>query len=244
VDTAARTASNRIEPRATTEGAARRSIARALVGVAWAIALALPRTVTAGLPGLSTVQWSLSALGGATRFDSHLTDYRWNADPRAAWGLQATGEAGRWMLGARALRTQTTQSSGIPGETSAPRVRLTSLEGLGGMRLATLAGVELFGALSGGWAHLGYAPDRMTFTPLSSTTQVEVHFAPIDTWTAAVGLWLRRPIASSLALGLQLERSYFALDTAHRNGATVEEQSETFGNWAARVELSWILGAP
>jgi len=218
---------------------------RVLGGVACAaLSMASDIARADGPPGLSQVQWSLSALGGATQFDSHLTDYRWNADPRAAWGLQATAEAGRWMAGARALRTQTTQSSGIPGETSAPHVRVTSLEGLGGLRLATLAGVDVFGTLSGGWAHLGYDPDRMMFTPLSGTSEVVVHFAPIDTWTAAAGLRLRRPIASSLAVGLQLERSYFALDTAHRNGAAVEEQRETFANWGARVELSWILGTP
>jgi hypothetical protein len=205
---------------------------------------ALPRPAAAGLPDVSDLTWSLSALGGATQFDSHLTDYRWDADPRAAWGLQSTLETGRFMMGARVLRTRTTQSSGIPGETSAPNVRLTSLEGLAGWRLATFAGVDLFGTAGVGWAHLGYDPDHMAFTPLSGTTEVEVHFAPIDTWTAAAGLRLRRPLVSSLAVGLQLERSYFALDTAHRNGATVEEQRETFGNWGARVELSWILGAP
>lgn len=249
MDTAFRTACERSLPRAaTSRGTASRLAASrvrlALALLAWSSTGALPAAARAGLPGFADLRWSLSALGGAAQFDPHLNDYRWNTDPRAAWGLQASAEAGRFLAGARALRTGTTQGSGIPGETSAPNVRLTSLEALGGYRLATLAGLDLFATASYGWAHLGYDPDRMSFTPLSGTSDVVVHFEPVDTWTAAAGLRLRRALTFGLAVGLQLERSYFALDTAHRNGATIEEQRETFGNWGARVELSWILGAP
>ena len=221
--------------------------ARVVAGAATIVALACACPIAADAApwsDLSKVRWSLSALGGATQLDPHLADYRWNADPRMCFGAQATAEAGRWMVGVRGLRTQTTQSSGIPGEGSAPNVRLTSFEAVGGVRVTSFVGIELHAVASAGRAHLGYDPDHMAFTPLSGGSDIVVEFAPIDTWTAAGGVWLRRPVAVGLAVGLQLDRSYFALDTAHRSGDGIEEQRETFGNWGARFEVSWVLGAP
>jgi hypothetical protein len=44
--------------------------------------------------------------------------------------------------------------------------------------------------------------------------------------------------------GLAVEREVFALDAAHRNGNTVTAGREAFGNWSARLELSWFFRQP
>jgi hypothetical protein len=41
---------------------------------------------------------------------------------------------------------------------------------------------------------------------------------------------------------MEVERRYFALDTAHRNGATIEYSRQSFGDWSARLELAMVYG--
>ncbi len=184
---------------------------------------------------------AIEPFAGSVRLDPHLGDYLWNVEPRLVWGGQLVAHRGGAGVGARVWRASTAQSSGIPGESIEPSVRLTAAELVGEWRLLSAWGVGVAAVASGGRLHVGYAPDRATFVPPGSSVAVEVAYEPIDAWTGGAGLALRRPIAARLALGARVERSFFALDTAHRNGESIETRRETFANWSARLELSWRL---
>jgi hypothetical protein len=202
-----------------------------------ALLVALPAVAAAG--DASALRVSVSALVGAAQLDPHLSDYRWDTATTARLGAQVFVERGRLLAGVRASRMQTTQASGIPGETRAAKAHLTAFELVAGARALSLLSVDVCALASGGLLHLGYDPDRASYVPLGGGPEIVVDYAPVDTWTAGAGLLLRRAVTSRLALGLHLERTYFALDTAHRAGAAITEQRETFGSWGAHLLLSW-----
>lgn len=189
--------------------------------------------------GAAGVWVSLGALTGATQADAALGDYRWDLSPHAGLGAQALAGVGRLGAGARVWRSSTTQSLGVAGASDAS-VRSTSLELVGRARLATWWGVHLDAQASGGWLHLGYAPDQVTFDPGGGP--VTVAFAPIDEWIAGAGLAARRPLAGPWVAGIELERRAFGLETAHRHGSVIETARESFGDWSARLELAWLHG--
>jgi hypothetical protein len=220
----------------------------ALAGVT-APSIARGGTDAAGLNGASVTSpspWRLAVgtTGGSVFFDPALTNYRWDVEATAAWGLMASLGKDRWNLGARLERSSTTQATGIPGEPRAPSVRLTSVTGTASFELVRLWRVAAAATGHAGRLHLGYSPDRLELDPLGGGETIEVEYAPIDDWTAGVGLSLTGEVAWSLAMGLHVERSYFWLSTSHRVGSEIEQRRERFGNWAARLALSWTLEIP
>ena len=50
------------------------------------------------------------------------------------------------------------------------------------------------------------------------------------------------PDGRRFAIGTEVERRVFGLDTAHRAGATVVMDRESFGEWSARLELARVFG--
>jgi len=203
---------------------------RALV-VCVALAFA-PAVARAGLP----CDVALGVLTGSTLPDHTLADYQWDVTPHAAWGVQAIASLGPLEAGVRGWSTSTTQATGLAGAPPVS-VRETSLEMVGRRQLLGVAGVQWLAVASTGWLHLGYTPDRVMVATGGAQAPLAVTLAPVDTWIAGAGLGARRRIGA-WGFGLEVERRFFAFDTAHRSGATVVERRGSFGDWSARLELA------
>jgi len=182
---------------------------------------------------------SLGLLGGTTLWDPKLDDYQWEVAPRAAYGAQARARLGRFGAGLRVWQNATTQRLGDPG-TPSPQVRTTSLELIGQGRVASVLGTRLLATASAGRIHLGYHPDHVTFDTPGGPIAVEL--SPVSTWSAGGGLALERALADRWLASVSVDRQMFALDTAHRNGNTIETRRETFGDWNARLGVEWLIG--
>jgi hypothetical protein len=178
---------------------------------------------------------------GGLLFDPDLANYRWDTQPALQTGLQATLLRGRFAAGSRLMRTHTTQASGIPGESQAPRVNLTGVEILGQVRVIGYRGIEMWGLASLGRLYLSYEPDQLTFDVGGITEPITVDYTPISEWDFGFGLELRADLMNQLAIALQAERSTFALDTAHRRGDEIVESRERFYSWSLRLQLAWLF---
>jgi hypothetical protein len=183
--------------------------------------------------------FSIGLMSGSTRLDSGLSDYRWDMTPRMDWGAQALAGRGRFATGLRVWRAQTSQLIDPADAASAAQVRVTTTELVGHGRFATALGCDFMAVASTGLLHLGYHPDRVTVAPPLGGTPVAVDLAPVNEWVGGAGLAMRRPIGGAWAAGMEVEHGFFALDTAHRNGSTIEYGRRTFGDWSARFELAW-----
>lgn len=179
---------------------------------------------------------------GGILYDARLDDYRWDTRPALQSGVQATLYRGRVGAGARVWRASTTQSTGIPGETTAPRVNLTATEMTGAVRVLGVRGIAVWGTAHGGRLHLGYAPDHATFDVGGSIGTVSVDYRPIDEWIYGAGMAVRGDVTRRLAVSIRAERSNFSLDAAHRAGTEIVESRERFATWAFCVQLSWVMG--
>ncbi len=188
--------------------------------------------------------FSIGLMSGSTRMDTALSDYRWDMTPRVDWGAQALVGRGRFATGLRVWRAQTTQRIDPSDATSAAGVSATSTEVVGHGRFVTALGCELMGVASTGLLHLGYHPDRVTVAPSGGGTPIAVDLAAVNEWTGGAGLAVRRPLGGTWAAGVEVEHSLYALDTAHRNGSTIEYGRQSFGDWSARLELAWISRRP
>jgi len=184
---------------------------------------------------------SLGVVAGVHALDADLADYRWDVSPGLRTGFQATVYRGRFAAGVRYSRSQTTQSSGIPGETLVPRVNMTGIDFLGQVRAVGYRRVELWGLAHAGTLHLGYTPDHLTFDVGGFTTPVRVEYDPITEWDYGLGLELRGELTEHMALAVQAEGSTFALDTAHRRGDEIVESRERFYSWSLLLHVSWLL---
>lgn len=213
-----------------------RSPARpAALGAAGLLALAgwaFPRAAAA-VP----VEASIGATAGSVALDPHLADYRWETGARAAWGGEARLHAGPLHAAARAWRTTTTQALGIPGDDRALDVRLTVAELAAEWPLVSAAGFAFATSASAGLLHVGYSPDALTLDA-GGGGQVAVDFAPITEPTWGVGLGVHRALGSRLLASASVERSWFRLDTSHRDGDAIVDDRETFGRWTARITLT------
>jgi len=176
---------------------------------------------------------------GAVVFDQSLSNYRWDTRPAIQTGLQTTLYRGRVGAGIRLWRTHTTQSTGIPGTTDAPRVNLTGVDVVGAVRALSYRGVELWGSGHGGLLHLGYDPDQLTVN--TGGIPITVDYKPITEWDFGVGIEIRREMTRQMALSLQGDWSSFALDTARRVGAQIVESRERFYGWSLRLQASWLM---
>jgi hypothetical protein len=193
-------------------------------------------------PQARPTAWAaVGLLGGSTLVDGRLASYQWDIRPRAAWGAQALAGRGRVELGVRAWRSQTVQVLDLPAGPQAPAVRSTTLELLGRGLVGSVLGTRLWAGASAGRLRVDYRPDHVVVSPGGPGVGVVADLVPVNEWTAAVGGALQRPVGSRWILGLDLDRRFFALDTAHRSGAVVVNQRENFGDWSARLELAWLL---
>lgn len=179
---------------------------------------------------------SLGLLTGATLWDARLDDFQWDVTPRAAFGVQAGAGLGRFAAGLRVWQSATTQRIGDPG-TPSPTVRATSVELTGRSRIAGFLGTHLLATASAGRLHLGYDPDHVTLD--SPGGPIDVALAPVSTWCAGGGIAVERRLQGPWLASLTVDRQMFSLDTAHRNGSSVEYRRESFGDWNARFGIEW-----
>ena len=109
------------------------------------------------------------------------------------------------------------------------------------MRAVSLVGVELSVLAHTGILHLGYDPDRLSYDPSGTGSQITVEYKPITEWEFGGGIELRRELTGYMALAVQADTSTFALDTAHRRGGEIVEERERFLSWSFRFQLSWLF---
>lgn len=209
-----------------------RGIGMAAIAAA-CLALAPPARAAAG-PWLS-----LGLTSGIERPDARLADYQWTTTPRAGFGATALVGLGRFAAGLRAWTTRTTQQLDA---TTSSTVRSSRLLLVGEARIAGLLGTELMLDGGAGRMHLGYGPDRVTID--TGSGPVAVDLAPIGTWVSEGGIALRRTLPAGWSAGLGVDYSRWTIDTAHREGASVVEQRQAFGNWSARFELARRFALP
>ncbi len=217
--------------------AGRRPVARTvgMLGLAGSVLASAPHAAHALTPGWVSVE----ALTGATRFDTHLSDYAWNVDPRMGLGAQAVAGIGPWGAGLRVWQARTAQHIDS-ADTPDPTVRSTSVDLVARMRLFGFAGIGLDACASVGRRHLGYAPDHVTVT--TSGGDIPVALSPVDTWDGGGGLALRRAVAGPWTAGFDVETQFMSMDTAHRSGGAVITKRERFQEWNARLGLARTFG--
>lgn len=182
---------------------------------------------------------AVGLLGGLSLPDSRFADYRWNVDPRAAWGVEAMAGRGRLAAGLRVAGSRTTQTIGIPDPASMAAVRSTSVELVARGTVASLAGFDLAATATGGRLHLGWAPDHVEGAV--GGTPVSADLAPVDTWMAGGGLAVTRRLPGPWRAGLELDRRFFSIQTAHRSGSSIATGSQSFGDWNARIAVQWLV---
>ncbi len=203
---------------------------------------ALVLLAATAMPAAAGARWaSLSLLAGTTAFDAHLADYQWDVAPRAAWGVQALAGVGPLSAGVRLWRAASTQELDLGGVAD-PRVHATSLELVTRARVWSAWGNDVLATASAGRLHLGWSPDEVVVSPSGSGSDVTAHFAPVHEWTGGAGAAVERALPGQWRAGVQVERRVFGLDTAHRAGATVVMDRESFGEWSARLELARVFG--
>jgi hypothetical protein len=183
------------------------------------------------------IEASVGALAGTVALDPHLADYRWETGARAAWGGEARLHAGPGRAAVRAWRATTAQALGIPGDDRVLDVRLTVAELAAEWPLVPVAGFTFATTASAGLLHVGYSPDALTLAD-GGGGRVAVDFAPITEPTWGVGLGVHRPLGSRFIASASVDRSWFRLDTSHRDGGAIVAARETFGRWMARITLT------
>lgn len=207
-----------------------------------AIALACaaePARAANGSAAADRAAWvSIGALSGSAMPDAALANYQWTTLPRAAWGAQALAGRGPLAAGLRLWRTQTRQENVLPGGTLTSTVHLTSVEAVGRVRMWRVLGTDVLGSTGVGWLRIGWDPNRLEIDT-GGGAPIEVRFEPVNEWIAGAGLAFSRPVAAGWSAGLELDRRVFRMDTAHRNGSTIEYRRGTFGDWNARFALAW-----
>jgi hypothetical protein len=205
-----------------------------------ACAAALACAATAARAEVPAARWvSVAALGGATLLDRSLADFRWDVEPRAAWGAQLLAGTGGRAFGARVRRESTVQRLGFDGGVVPAAVRVTSLELVARTRVARVAGTELALTATGGRVHVGYHPDHLTVPAAVAGSDLEVALAPLDAWTFGGGAAARHALSGRWSLGIAVERRGYGWEAARRAGDSIAVGHESFGDWNAHLELAW-----
>lgn len=183
--------------------------------------------------------WRLEVgpVAGAVALDPALSDYRWATEPSLQAGLATAVGRGRWSLGLRLLRSETSQGTGLGPSYADPTVRLTSGELLARYEVARPLGVAVGVTGHAGWLHLGYTPDELEIA--AAGDPVNVDYEPVDEAVLGGGLELRRGVGRSWDVALAADASSFALDTSHRRGDGIVHSRERFWNWSARLTVAW-----
>jgi hypothetical protein len=176
---------------------------------------------------------SIAPTVGALALDSHFADYQWDTSVAFQPGLRVGLHHARFAAALRTSWSGAEQAAGLA--TEAPSVHMTQLDLALEGRVASWMGFDLLGSGHGGRMFLGYEPDHMTVD--AGGSPVTVSFDPIIEWCYGLGVAIRRDVARHLALGLQLDRTTFSLDTAYRSGAEIVEARESFSNWSLSLAL-------
>ena len=208
--------------------------ALSLGGLLLAAVASLPCAAVAA----SADRWvAVGPTAGGLGLDSDLADYRWDTRPASQWGAQAMVGRGRLAGGLWAWSAGTTQGTGLPEADVTPRVALRSIAAVGLVRVASPLGCALWLGGQAGRLRMRWEPGELAIE--TGAGPVTVAYQDIDEWSLGVVAELRRSLGRGVVAGLQVERSGFALDTAHRNGGAVELGRDRFTNWSARLQLAW-----
>lgn len=205
--------------------------------------LAAAPTRAAGEPsgGAGESGWWLSAaaLMGSTQPDAKLADYQWRTSPSAGWGAQVMAGRGRASAGVRVWSSETRQSIDVPGASvNSASVNEMTYEAVIAARVYSVAGVVVEPSLSAGRLHLGYHPDQVAIPTGGGSGATMVQLGPIDEWQWGGGIVMARPFAGAWSAGLGVDRRFYSLDTAHRNGTVIQTGREAFGDWSVRFHIS------
>ncbi|MEQ1832309.1 MAG: hypothetical protein ABL977_04575 [Candidatus Eisenbacteria bacterium] len=210
----------------------RRTALAALVAVQ---ALAGP-AAAAGADDRAKRHVSFGVLAGSAQPVRALADYQWDVRPHAAWGAEVLAGSGPWSVGVRGWRSGTTQGLGLAGVPD-PAVRTTSFELVSRARLARWRNVELEALASGGRLAVVWEPGQL-LVDTGGGSPVTVTLSAVHEWVAGTGVTLGLPLGRDWKWSIETERRWYALDTAHRDGATVVLARPTFGDWDARTALT------
>jgi hypothetical protein len=182
------------------------------------------------------LELGVSSRAGQMWLDSGLRDFRWDTSGQPGWGLEVRARRGNWSAALSGERSHTDQSTGIPGDSSAPRVGWTTL-GVHLRRHQPLgAGVDVYGGMQAGRLFLSWDPRHLTVTAPGISQPVDVEFRPVQSWIYGPQLGLQWSATSRFGLEALVEYSRFSLDTAHQAGGSIVEERRSFGSW------QWSLG--
>ena len=202
-------------------------------------ALSAPARAADEAPTPPRAWLSVAALTGSTQPDAKLADYQWRTTPSAGWGGQVMANRGRAAAGVRVWSSETRQSIDVPGASvNSASVEEWTVEAVAAVRVWSLAGFDLEPALSGGRLHLGYHPDQVAIPTGGASGATVVQLGPVDEWVWGGGLALSRPFAGSWNAGLGVDRRFYSLDTAHRNGGVIQTGRQSFGDWSVRLGVA------
>ncbi len=197
---------------------------------------------TSAVAGEQAEWWLAAGLGaGAVNPDQSLDNYRWDTRPAALFAAEAIAGRGRFAGGVRLTRWQTHQGTGLALAEPDPRVRLTSVDFLGQVRVLERAGWQLWGTALIGQMGLRYAPDQTIIPTGVPGGDITVHYDPIDEMNLGLGLALKRDFGDQVSAALLAEQSRFSLDTSHRRGDEIVFERQEFVNWSYRLQISWVL---
>ena len=180
-----------------------------------------------------------AALMGSTQPDGKLADYQWRTTPSAGWGAEVMAGRRRASAGLRLWSSQTRQSIDVPGASvNSASVDELTYEAVIAARIWSVAGLSVEPSLSGGRLHLGYHPDQVAIPTGGASGATMVQLGPIDEWQWGGGIALARPFANAWSAGLGIDRRFYSLDTAHRNGSVIQTGREAFGDWSVRFQIA------
>lgn len=188
----------------------------------------------------TAAEWNFGAATevGARQLDEHLADYRWDAGPVPVFGLDAVARNGRWVLRAGVSRSGTDQSTGLPGVATVPSVALTEIALHGAATVFAFGDFDVDIGAGIGRVYLAWDPERLEADV--EGTSIVVDFEPLDRWVTSTDLSLGWNATSSVRLGLRGRASRFSLETAHRRGDAIVEDTESFVSIDATVFVRFL----
>ncbi len=199
------------------------------------VAAALALTSEPARAGVMAI--GVEPFAGAVSLDPHLADYQWDAGTHPVWGLGLRADGPFLAAGARFWSTGATQDASLPGDILELDVGLRAAEAFGEVRIASVAGFRLGAAARGGVLRIAWSPDRLDVTG-SGPDPVVVAFDPVHETIWGAGLAIRRGLPAGLDVAVGIDRSWFRLDTAHRRGAEIVNDRETFASWMTTLAVS------
>lgn len=182
------------------------------------------------------VELSVSPRAGQLLLDTSLQDFRWDVRAQTRLGLELSAQRGAWSVALSADRSRTTQSTGIPGASVAPRVNWTELALQLRRHVDLPGGLSAYGGVRGGRLFLSWDPQRLSLSAPGVSGTIDVVYDDLSSWVVGpqLGLsWALHPLVELVGMG---ELSHFQLDTAYQSGGSIIEERRGFTSW------QWSLG--